>query len=149
MVEKPKPDQKTGGEAATGYSKDIMDAEDESAVLALPFASAKGLPRPAAALAAPPESDVGQLTVSIVGDISRAPELDEVDKINHAVGGQGRTPLMAVIEAILADHGGSLKLAELTDLAGRHWNRPFPASPYSKEEFIYVVVSSSDRVRVG
>lgn len=149
MPETVNPEQKFGEEIAPAHARDPWDAQDESVVLGLPLASAKGMPKPNTTLASPPAGDVRQLTVSIVGDIRRAPELDEVDQINRAAHGHTRTPLMTVIEAILARHGGSLKLDELTELVGRHWNRPFPSSPFSKEEFLYCVVSSSDRVRVG
>jgi len=149
MAEKQKSGQKSSAEAAPGHSQDVRDAESESEVLALPLASAKSVPRPSTILAAPPKGEVGRITVSIVGDGSHALELDEVDGINSSAGTRGRTPLMTVIEAVLASHGGSLTLAELTEQVGKHWNRPFPASPYSKEEFIYVVASNSDRVRVN
>jgi len=149
MVEKQKIGQKPSAEAASGHSQDVWDAENESEVLALPVASAKSVSKPSTTMATPPKGEVGRITVSIVGETSHALELDEVDGINSSAGTRCRTPLMTVIEAVLASHGGSLTLAELTELVGKHWNRPFPASPYSKEEFIYVVASSSDRVRVN
>jgi len=149
MAQKQRPDENPGGEGAQEHVRGTGDAQGESEVLALPLASAKTLSRPSTALPSPPTGEVGELTVSVIGDISRSPELDEVEKINRAGGAHGRTPLMTVVEAILASRGGSLKITELTDLVDQHWNRPFPASPYSKEEFVYVVVSNSDRVRVG
>ncbi|MCA1960002.1 MAG: hypothetical protein LDL33_04320 [Desulfomonile sp.] len=149
MVEKQKTGQKSGEEAAPVQSRDEWDIESESEVLALPLASAKSVPKPTTALAAPPKGNIGQIKVSIVGDSSHVPDLSEVDNINSIAGARSRTPLMTVIEAVLASHGGSLTLAELTERVGKHWNRPFPASPYSKEEFIYVVASNSDRVRLN
>jgi hypothetical protein len=149
MAEKRKSDQKPAEEIAIPQVKDLEDALDESGVLTLPLASAKNMSRPTTTLAVPPRGAVGELTVSIAGDARRAQDPDEGDMSSRAVEAHGRTPLMAVIEVLLARHGGSLRLSELTDLVGKHWNRPFPTSPYSNEEFIYVVVSSSDRVRVG
>ena len=56
-----------------------------------------------------------------------------------------RTPVMAVIEAILSHHGGRMSLEELTDKVEEHWSRPSPGSPDTREEFIYTLVSNSDQ----
>jgi len=109
----------------------------------------KSIPAPATTLAAAPIGDLGKLTVSLTCDAEVVPDLDEVRRINLAAHGESRTPLMTVIEAILGSKGGSATLRDLSELANKYWNRPFPTSPYSMEEFIYIMVSHADNLRIG
>jgi hypothetical protein len=109
----------------------------------------KSVPAPATTLAVAPIADLGKLTVSLTCDADVVPDLDEVQRINLGAQGESRTPLMTVIEAILGSKGGSTTLRDLCELANKYWNRPFPTSPYSNEEFIYIMVSHSDNLRIG
>jgi hypothetical protein len=77
-----------------------------------------------------------------------APSLDDVARMNEQVG-EPRTPLMAVIQAVIAGEGGTMSIRDLAAQVRKHWNRPFPTSPYTPEEFIYVVVRNSDDLRVN
>ncbi len=112
-------------------------------------ASARGISRPVTRLAAAPPGDIGKVTVFLVGSLDMAPQLEQIAKINQGRGGATRTPMMTVIEAVLAHAGGSMNLKDLTAEVQRHWGRPFPGSPYSNEEFVYMMASKSDRVRIG
>jgi len=100
-------------------------------------------------LASPPKGEIGKVRVSLVGDPEFAPDLEEVQKINQRKDSPARTPLMTVIEAILAKEGGSMTLQQISSLVPRYWNRPVPTSPYSLEEFIYIMVTQSDSLRVN
>ena len=135
---------------AAERSEEAAEHETEEAVAdeeRLPQVSAKDLSRPATALAVPPQMDIAKLTISLSGDLE-APTLEEVRQINEDVSNESRTPLMTVIESILAEKGGTLPLRDLSELVSQYWNRPFPTSPYSKEEFIYILALSSDHLRV-
>jgi hypothetical protein len=113
-----------------------------------PLVSAKDLPRPSTTLAIPPKGEIDRLTIFLSGDLEEAPSLEEVRQINEDRSRESRTPLMTVIESILADNGGKLSLPDLSNLTGQHWNRPFPSSPYSQEQFIYIMAMNSDNLRV-
>ncbi len=112
-------------------------------------ASAKSIPRPGTAMATPPKGLIGKARVSLLGDVELAPTLEEVQKINKEAPGNARTPLMTVIHAILAKHGGTMALEDLVGQVPKYWNRPFPSSPYNTEEFIYILVRNSESVRVS
>jgi hypothetical protein len=104
--------------------------------------------RPASTLEFPPKGKIPKFTASLLDDIESAPRLEEIERINAGAKGAARTPLMTVIVAVLAKHGGSMLLEDLTAEVTRCWNRPLPGSPYSAVEFIYSVVRSSDAVTV-
>ncbi|MEJ2718780.1 MAG: hypothetical protein P8182_16905 [Deltaproteobacteria bacterium] len=120
----------------------LMDEERE------PLVSAKDLPAPATILAIPPKEEIDKLTISLSGDLTEAPSIEEVRQINEDLSSESRTPLMAVIESVLAENGGTLPLSDLSSLVGQYWNRQFPSSPYSQEEFIYILALNSDKLRV-
>ncbi len=111
-------------------------------------ASAKDIRPPSTVLETHFQGDIEELLVSYMGDPSGAPDLEEVARLNREARGDFRTPLMTVIEAIVGSRGGEIKLGELAELVPEYWNRPFPASPYAPEEFIYTVVIHSDRMRI-
>jgi hypothetical protein len=138
-----------GRPAATADQNKGKVDEESLEVPVLALASARNIPRPPTALAVPPRGNVSGFTVSLLGDIEFAPLLNEVERINKAPEGQGRTPLMTVIQAILGKEGGSLSLGDLVAKVRKYWNRPFPASPYTDEEFIYIIVRNSESTRVS
>lgn len=113
------------------------------------IASARDIPRPSTSLVSRPEKDVSKLMVSLLGDASLIPDLEEIAAINEDPGREGRTPVMTVIHSILKKNGGSMRIGELAVQTRTYWNRPFPASPYTPEEFIYVLVRNSDDLRVS
>jgi len=106
------------------------------------------IPRPATSLDSPPKGDVGKFTVMLLSDISSAPVLEDVEQINKQASSQARTPLMTVILAIIAKNGGTMVLEDLASQVAEYWNRSFPTSPFTREEFIYVLVRSADNLRV-
>lgn len=126
--------------AAEGEAEE-SPAEDED------FASAKNLPRPATVLPIPGVGDIQGVVTALVGDIP-GPTLEEIRQVNQETGGDTRTPLMTVIQAIIRDRGGSMRLTELCSAVTEHWNRPYPTSPYAPDEFIYVMVRNSDSIRI-
>ena len=75
--------------------------------------------------------------------------LADVEKFNKRGEGESRTPLMTVVQAVLAKAGGSMRLGELATQTRKYWNRPFPTSPYTEEELIYLLLRNSDSVRVS
>jgi len=113
-----------------------------------PLVSAKDIPGPGTNLAVPPRGSTGKLIVSLMGDTESVPDLGDVSKINEAAESEVRTPLMTVIEAVLGSKGGKLSLADLSKLAFQYWNRPLPTSPYTAEEFVYIMVLNSDNLRI-
>jgi hypothetical protein len=112
-------------------------------------ASAKDIPSAGTSLAARPKGKVGSAKVVLLADAGSVTPLAEVAKINGTDRGGARTPLMTVIQAVLAEHGGAMAVAELASEDRKYWNRPLPSSPYSPEEFIYVLTTSSDDLRVS
>ena len=112
-------------------------------------ASARNMPRPHTSLGARLKKDIGKLTVSLLGDVETAPTLADVEKFNKRGEGENRTPLMTVVQSVLAKAGGSMQLGDLAAQTRKYWHRPFPTSPYTEEEFIYLLLRSSDSVRVG
>ncbi|MBI5250270.1 MAG: hypothetical protein HY912_12315 [Desulfomonile tiedjei] len=119
--------------------------DDEEAEVVI--ATARNMPRPSTCLPAPPMGKVGKCTVSLLGDISAVTSIEEVEKTNKS--GQARTPVITVIQAVLARAGGSMLLEELAPEVQKYWNRPFPTSPYSTEEFIYIIARHSDNIRTS
>ncbi len=106
-------------------------------------------PRPATSLDSPPKGEIGKFTVMFLGDLSSAPVLEEIEQINTQATSDARTPLMTVILAVIAKNGGTMLLEDLATQVGQYWNREFPTSPFDLEEFIYVLVRSSDSIRVN
>ncbi|MFC1835292.1 hypothetical protein ACFL2Q_11245 [Thermodesulfobacteriota bacterium] len=122
-----------------------LDSEEERPCLA----SAKDFPRPATNLINAPRGPVDDLVLSLAPNVLPGPGLEKIQEINTKPNSQTRTPLMTVIQAIIRSHGGSTRLSQLCDEVDQHWNRLFPTTPYSKEEFIYIMVESSDSVRIS
>src|SRR4030042_2097676 len=75
-------------EEDTGFDETADNPKDASAI---------GISRPASRLATPPPGDIGKVTVSLVGGRERAPQLEDVRRINQGHGKATRTPMMAVI----------------------------------------------------
>jgi|UniRef100_A0A7C4AR41 hypothetical protein len=111
--------------------------------------SAKNIPRPATALPIRGKSGLGQFRVTYLGEAENIPTLSEVAKINSDTRSEARTPLMTVTNAILVTHGGTLSISELVKEIRKYWNRPFPTSPYTEEEFLYLVLRNSPDVRIA
>jgi hypothetical protein len=147
--------EKAKGKAAKVQSEAAMSVDKEPVldegtdVEAYEPASARNMPRPQSSLGPRLKKDIGKLTVSLLGDVGTAPTLAEVEKFNKKGEGESRTPLMTVVQAILAKAGGSMQLGDLATQTRKYWNRPFPTSPYTEEELIYLMLRSSDGVRVG
>lgn len=149
VVEETSREEQTENEIDETNGKDApTDGAQETEEEAEPFASAKDIPRAPTSLYAPPATDVSDLTVSLVSNIEFAPALAEIAAANEQES-DSKTPLMAVIHAVLADAGGTMSIKDLAVHARQYWNRPFPTSPYSPEEFIYVTVRASDDLRVN
>jgi hypothetical protein len=111
------------------------------------IATARNMPRPTTTLPSPPKGKVGKCVASLLGDISSVQSIEEVERINKS--GQAKTPIVAVIQAVLAKAGGTMTLEELAPEVRKYWNRTFPTSPYSPEELIYIIVKNSDNIRVS
>jgi hypothetical protein len=112
------------------------------------FASAKDIPRPSTELDAVPKGKIGKFKIALIGEAGSSALVEEVEGINLKQASDVRTPLMTVILGILDKEGGTVVLEDLVEQVEKYWNRPFPASPYSKEEFIYTIVRDSDQIRV-
>ncbi len=112
-------------------------------------ASARSMPKAGTSLAVAVKSDIGKLTVSLLGDAGSAPVLADVEKINKKAEGDSRTPLMTVVLAVLGKAGDSMPLGDLASQTRKYWNRPLPGGPYTDEEIIYLLVRNSDSVRVS
>ncbi len=147
--------EKAKGKAAKVQSEAAMSVDKEPEMVegtdveAYEPASARNMPKPQSSLGARVKKDIGKLTVSLLGDVGTAPTLAEVEKFNKKGEGESRTPLMTVVQAVLAKAGGSMQLGDLTTQTRKYWNRPFPTSPYTEEELIYLMLRSSDGVRVS
>ncbi|MFH1115006.1 MAG: hypothetical protein V1792_13930 [Pseudomonadota bacterium] len=111
-------------------------------------ASARDLPRPATNLLVPSSGDVSELTVTLLGDIALASSLEEIERKNSGEGGP-RTPMMSVVHAVIANAGGTISIRDLAEEVRKYWNRPFPTSPYTPEEFMYVNACNSDDLRIN
>jgi hypothetical protein len=135
------------GEApAPGDEDDAETQEDESS--SGPFASARNLPRSPTNLPSPPSGKVSELTVTLLSDMELAASLDEIEKANSLEGGP-RTPMMSVVHAVIASAGGTISIRDLAEEVRRYWNRPFPTSSYTPEEFIYLTARNSYDLRVN
>ena len=119
--------------------QDLTNDQDED------YVSARDLKPPATVLASAPPGDVGNLSVALLESLSPGLSLDEVNAINAKEGVDTRTPVMAVIEAVLAANGGKMTVNSLTEEVSKYWHKPFPTTPYSTDEFVYLVVRDSDR----
>ena len=128
-------------ESTTNLSDDTEESEDQGSLGHL-------IPRPATSLDFPPKGDIGKFSVMLLSDIASAPVLEDVEHVNKFAGSEARTPLMTVILAIIAKNGGTMLLDDLANQVGEFWNRSFPTSPFTRLEFIYVLVRSSDSLRV-
>lgn len=104
--------------------------------------------RPETSLAAPPRGEFSRMTVSLLGDLAAASPLEWIERTNREADGETRTPLMSVIQALLAKNGGTMRLEDLAAQVRTYWNRDFPGSPYTPTEFVYIVVTSSDNLSV-
>jgi hypothetical protein len=137
------------GLAATDMEQMEPVAQEPEAIEPEVVASAKSIPRPDTAMASPPKGQIGKVRVTLLGDLASAPILDDVEKINKESTGAARTPLMTVIQGILAKHGGTMLLEDLAGQVAKVWNRTFPSSPYNPQEFVYIMVQNSDSFRVS
>jgi hypothetical protein len=117
--------------------------KDEEAVVA----TAKDILPASKRLAAAPKGPLGSLKISLLKDAPAGLSLEEIKKMTRS--GEMRPPVMSIIEAVLADAGGAMELKKLCAEVEKYWNRPFPSTPYTKEEFLYILVSKSDNVRSG
>jgi hypothetical protein len=132
-----------------GVSTEESDSSQERPEGEAVVATARNMPRPITTLHSLPKGKIGKCTVSLLSDISSVPSVEDVEKINKAVRGDARTPITTAILAVLARAGGKMLLEELAPEVMKYWNRPFPTSPYSPEEFVYVIVKNSDNIRVS
>ena len=146
MVEEATRPEEQAENEITAMSDESVPSEEEEKEE--PFASAKNIPRPRTCLYAPPAGEVSELTVSLVIGLEFAPSLTEVTRANEGES-ERKTPLMAVVQAVIANAGGTISIRDLAEQARRYWNRPFPTSPYTPEEFIYITVRDSDDLRVN
>jgi hypothetical protein len=112
-------------------------------------ASARNIPQPATTLPIFPSKSVGEMLVSYLGELSTAPSLEDLERLNKSGDGKPRTPLTTVILAIVAHAGGEISVQDLAAQVGQHWNRLLPGSPYTLEEFVFMVARNSDNLRVS
>ncbi len=122
-----------------------VDEEQETGIVA----SARNIPQPTTTLPLFPSKKVGKMLISYLGDLSSAPSLAEVEKLNKSADGKPRTPFTTVLLAIVASAGGEMSLEDLAAQVGKYWNRQLPGSPYTLEEFVYMVARNSDNLRVS
>jgi hypothetical protein len=134
---------------AAGTPADESDSSQELPEGEAVIATARNMPRPITTLPSLPKGKIGKCTVSLLTDVSSVPSVEEVEKLNKGVRGDARTPITTAILAVLARAGGKMLLEELAPEVMKYWNRPFPTSPYSPEEFVYVIVKNSDNIRVS
>jgi hypothetical protein len=120
--------------------------QEEAAVV---VATARSIPRPATSLGSRLKGDVGKVTVTLLGDSGSFPALEDVQKINGRADTKVRTPVMTVIQAVLAEGSGTMKVADLAEKVRVHWNRPFPSTPYTPQEFVYLMVRNANNMSVS
>ncbi len=113
-----------------------------------PHVSARDVARPATNLPVRTGGQVGNFKVSLAGDFTGYPSLTDVERANGTDQSEARTPLMTVILAILADRNDEVPLSDLAAEAVKLWNRSLPLSPYSAEEFLYMLLVNSDNILV-
>jgi hypothetical protein len=145
MAHKDKPE---GNSTVDLGREDAELTETQDQVEAQP-ASARNMPRPLTVLPAAPEKKVGTCTIVLLGDPSLYPSLDEVERFNKSGDSDARTPLSAVITALVKKAGGTITIEDLTQQVAKYWDRPFPSSPYTLEEFLYMIARNSDNMRVS
>jgi hypothetical protein len=141
-------DLMTGSDTAAPAPVAVTEQDEDDATPYEP-ASARSIRRSTTVLQYRQTADVARLTVSLLGDRAFVPSLDDVDKVNAVSSAAVRTPLMTVVLAVLGKHGGSLTVDKLTDEVQKHWNRPFPPSPYTPMEFMYLTVRNAHDVVVS
>ena len=96
---------------AEGIDSGTISSSEDAQEGEIVIATARNMPRPGTCLPVPPKGKVGKCKVSLLGDISSAPSLEEVERINKS--SQVRTPVVSIIQAVLARAGGSMLLEEL------------------------------------
>lgn len=143
------PDKELENVADEPQADQDEEGEDEGSAEEIKHVSAKDLPGPETLLDSRPDSQVGNLKVSLIPSEVALPTLEEVEAINQNPDVAARTPLMTVVLAVLQNAGGTMKIKELVEKVALHWNRPFPTSPYTPEEVVYMVTRNSDHVRIG
>ncbi|MFH0825650.1 MAG: hypothetical protein V2B18_23085 [Pseudomonadota bacterium] len=144
-----------GVEGPTGLSALIgneSDMEEDKATLeetAKTPASARQMARSATCLRKPPDIEIGNVTAFLLGDVDSYQSLEAVESVNSNNQSDARTPLMTVITALLQKQGGSMLISDIAAEVDEYWNRPFPASPYTREEFLYVLMEKADNIRLS
>jgi hypothetical protein len=128
----------------------VDDARDEGDEDDVPMAaeSSLGVDPPATVLPVILGEDVGGLVVALIGSAPDTPDLEEVIKMNSQESSKTKTPLMTVIKAVLRGNGGRMAIKDLAEAAQRSWMRPFPTSPYTREEFIFMMTRNSDSLKI-
>ncbi|GEM_PF-821963 len=137
-------DQAAKAEEAAGEAEPTR-AEDQEEE---PMVSAIDMPGPETMVDAAPKGNIGGLKVSLAGERAGGPTLEDIQRINADTETDTRTPLMTVVLGILQHQGGAMTVNDLAAEVARYWNRPWPMSPYTPEELIFVVVRNSDHVRI-
>ncbi len=130
-------------------SPPIEHVPEEQALEESPPASAKNIPRPAGKLPTASQKKVARLTVELIGGAGSLPTLDEIDNRQQVKDSEEHFPLLTVIAAILRKNDGRMVIGELAPEITKHWNRSLPGSPYSLEEFVYMVTRNADNLRVS
>jgi hypothetical protein len=136
-----------GEDKALVFGSNYQGWDDDIDTVAL--ASALNISRPKTFLAFRPRGDISNFIIFLIGDLDSVLPLSDVEKINFAPHSASRTPILTVIHSVLADAGGSLRLDELTEQVFKYLNRTIDPSPYTKSEFVYLVVRNSDHIRVS
>jgi hypothetical protein len=149
MVAKDKTSERESENSRQPIKTEQQGPEEMMDIESAPLASARNMPRPHTSLAIPFPGNLGKVTVTLLSEASSVPSVEEVEKINKAAPGQARTPLTTMVLAIVARAGGTIALEELCEEFTKHWNRPLPSTPYTFEEFMYIIVRSSDALRVS
>lgn len=127
------------GDSEQGQSENGRESQEQE-----PMVSAKDLPKPSTSLDAPRKTELENVRVALAAELPPISPLNEIEQINGRTDFDSRTPLTTVLLAALEEAGGTMSLVDLAEKAAKLWNRPFPTSPYNKEEFIYLVVRNSD-----
>lgn len=127
----------------------ITDETDDSTPPSGKPATARRIPPPKTHLPVFPSEQLSSVTVSLIGDVESAPDLEVVEKTNLQGRDEPRTPLLTVVAAVLKREGGSAPLHAIAEDVVKYWNRPLPGGPYSTEEFLYMVIRGSDNIRTS
>jgi hypothetical protein len=147
MSAKSRSGEETSAVRPEGVNSGEIDSPENDLAGETVIATARSMPRPGTILHSHPQGKVGKCKVSLLGDISSVPSVEEVERMNQ--GGEARTPVITVIQAVLAKAGGSMLVEELVPEVRKYWNHSFPASPYTPEEFIYIMAKNSDSMRAS